>query len=58
MGYKAIVYIDDYAGCEIPDKSQAAFDALGDLLSTLGLQEASDKSCPPVHHYGVPRYPI
>lgn len=37
MGYDCTNYIDDFGGAETPDNSTAAFNALGDLLSLLGL---------------------
>eukprot|EP00092_Neocalanus_flemingeri_P088436 GFUD01111756.1.p1 GENE.GFUD01111756.1~~GFUD01111756.1.p1 ORF type:complete len:224 (-),score=27.77 GFUD01111756.1:333-1004(-) len=45
--YEAVVYMDDFAGCESGARATAAFDALGTLLKELGVQEAVDKASPP-----------
>ena len=42
MGYDCTNYIDDFGGAETP------FNAIGDLLSLLGLQSSPDKDCPPL----------
>lgn len=47
LGYSCTNYIDDFGGAETPDKSTTAFNALGDLFSSLGLQSSLDKHCPP-----------
>ena len=47
LGFNCTNYIDDFGGAEIPSKSAAAFDALGTLLSDLGLQSSPDKDSPP-----------
>lgn len=39
-------YFDDFGGDHTPDNSTAAFKALCDLLSLLGLQSSSNKDCP------------
>ena len=45
--YNAIVYMDDFAGCEIGPRAQTAFEKLGCLLTELGVQESTEKACPP-----------
>lgn len=45
--YNAIVYMDDFAGCEIGSRALAAFNALGQLLADLGVQESVDKASKP-----------
>ena len=47
MGFQCTNYIDDFGGAELPAHSCAAFNALNDLLSSLGLQSFPDKDCPP-----------
>ena len=47
MGYDCTNYIDDFGGAKTPDNSTAAFNALDDLLSLLGLQSSPNKDCPP-----------
>ena len=45
--YNALVYMDDFAGCESGRRAMAAFQALGRLLEELGVQESVPKACPP-----------
>ena len=45
--FNAIVYMDDFAGCEIGSRAQLAFDTLGKLLADLGVRESVDKASPP-----------
>ena len=45
--FNAIVYMDDFAGCEHGQRAKLAFDALGKLLADLGVRESIDKACPP-----------
>jgi len=40
-------YLDDFGGAEVPERAQQAFDTLGSLLQTLGLQENRGKAEPP-----------
>ena len=47
QGFHIVNYLDDFAGAEQPGGASRAFEALGHLLQELGLQEASDKACPP-----------
>ena len=46
LGYDLVNYVDDLAGCE-SSAADVAFEALAELLSRLGLEEASEKACPP-----------
>ncbi len=46
-GVNIINYLDDFGGAEIPGKAHSAFDALGDTLRELGLQESLEKASPP-----------
>ena len=46
LGYDCTNSIDDFGGAETPDKSTTAFNALGDLFSSLGLQSSPNKDCP------------
>ena len=45
--YNAVVYMDDFAGCETGPRATEAFEALGELLKTLGIEESREKACPP-----------
>ena len=45
--YNAVVYMDDFGGCERGSKAIAAFEDLGKLLSDLGIQESEKKACSP-----------
>ena len=45
--FNALVYMDDFAGCERGARAQLAFDTLGKLLSDLGVRESIDKASPP-----------
>ena len=47
IAYKALVYMDDFGGCERGSKAWTAFNDLGKLLSDLGIQESEKKACPP-----------
>ena len=47
FGFHCTKYIDDFGGAEIPEKSDAAFHALGSLLADLGLDTSPDKASPP-----------
>ena len=40
-------YLDDFIGVSSPSTATSDFQALGDLLTSLGLQESSEKSCSP-----------
>ena len=43
----AVVYMDDFAGCEIGERASVAYETLGNLLVKLGVQESEDKAHPP-----------
>ena len=45
--FNAVVYMDDFAGCESGTRATDAFEALGSLLVELGIQESVDKACSP-----------
>ena len=45
--FSAMVYMDDFAGCEVGSRALVAFDALGALLAELGIQESTEKAHPP-----------
>ena len=45
--FNALVYQDDFAGCERGAKATLAYDSLGKLLSDLGIRESLDKASPP-----------
>ena len=45
--FRSLNYSDDLAGAEPPERAEAAFEAMGDLLTKLGLDEATAKASPP-----------
>ena len=45
--FNAIVYMDDFAGCETGQRAFEAFDTLGKLLTELGIKESVDKTQAP-----------
>ena len=45
--FRSLNYSDDLAGAEPPDRAEAAFKAMGDILADLGLDEASAKASAP-----------
>ena len=47
MGFKGVVYLDDFAGVEVSAKAEEAFEKLGGLLKELGLAESASKACKP-----------
>ena len=47
LGFSCTNYIDDFGGAETPDMFTQAFNTLGDLFTSLGLQSSPDKDCPP-----------
>ena len=48
LPYNCVNYSDDMAGCEAGlHKAKASFGSLGKLLGELGLEESSEKACPP-----------
>ena len=57
LGYNCTNYIDDFGGAETPDKSTTAFNALGDLFSSLGLESSPQQRLSSDHLYGLPWHP-
>ena len=47
QGHSLFNYLDDFIGVSPPSSAVTDFQALGELLASLGLQESSDKSCSP-----------
>lgn len=47
MGYKVVNYLDDFGGADTVDKAYDAYDALGDLLVSCGLEESKQKGVAP-----------
>ena len=47
LSYEGINYLDDLGAAEIAQKAWSAYNALGQLLSKLGIWEALDKASPP-----------
>ena len=45
--FQALVYMDDFAGCELGDIAHIAFNALGRLLKELGVRESVEKASSP-----------
>ena len=46
-GHKGKSYLDDQIGVSLPVDASRAYDNLGSLLVTLGLEENGPKACPP-----------
>ena len=46
-GFDTVVYLDDFAGVEVPQRGRIAFDALENTFVELGVIESTDKKCPP-----------
>ena len=49
QGRSLFNYLDDFIGVSSPSKTTRDFQAVGDLLTSLGPQESSEKSCSPSH---------
>ena len=47
LGYNCVNFLDDFGGCDTPDRAMEAFEGLGQLLYDLGLTEAQHKAVPP-----------
>ena len=47
IAYNAVVYMDDFGGCETGEKALTAFNDLGELLAEVGIQESKKEACPP-----------
>ena len=46
-GLQVINYLDDFAGCNTPDKASTEYDTLGQVLKECGLEESVEKAIPP-----------
>ena len=46
-GFEVVNYVDDFGGCEKPERAWEAFMSLGDSLEHLGLEEATEKAVLP-----------
>lgn len=46
-GYQILNYLDDFAGDEVPDKANMAFEKLESILQDCGFEESREKSIPP-----------
>ena len=46
-GLQVINYLDDFAGCNTPDKASREYDILGQVLKECGLEESVEKAIPP-----------
>ena len=47
QGFDLVVYLDDLGGAESPDKAGEAYECLGRILESAGLEEKKSKACPP-----------
>ena len=45
--FQALVYMDNFAGCEMGERASISYQALGRLLRELGVRESVEKACPP-----------
>jgi hypothetical protein len=43
MGFSAVNYLDDFGGAEILEHAQKAYECLGELLNSCGLEESKKK---------------
>ena len=46
-GFEALVYLDDFAGVDKPERGEKAFKRLGEILDEVGLEESKAKANPP-----------
>jgi hypothetical protein len=46
-GLQVINYLDDFAGCNTPDKTSREYDTLGQVLKECGLEESVEKAILP-----------
>jgi hypothetical protein len=46
-GLQVINYLDDFAGCNTPDKTSREYDTLGQVLKECGLEESVENAIPP-----------
>lgn len=49
MGFSAVNYLDDFGGAEILEHAQKAYECLGELLNSCGLEESKKKSVEPTN---------
>ena len=49
MGYEDINYLDDLGAAELEESAEEAFDCLGWILSTIGIDKSISKACPPAY---------
>ena len=47
MGYMVVNYLDDFGGAETVDKASEAYESLGSLLESCGLEESKQKGVAP-----------
>ena len=47
LSYDDVNYLDNLGSAEIDELADAAFDCLGWILNTIGIQESPKKACPP-----------
>lgn len=46
-GFDVINYLDDFGGAETPGKANEAFEVLGSIIQSAGLEESQQKAVPP-----------
>ena len=44
---QVINYLDDFAGCNTPDKASKEYDTIGQVLKECGLEGSVEKAIPP-----------
>ena len=49
MGFSSVNYLDDFGGAEILEHAQKAYECLGELLNSCGLEESKKKSVEPTN---------
>ena len=47
IGYWSINYLDDFGSAEYPENAVSSYNAMGKILSSAGVQEATEKAVPP-----------
>jgi hypothetical protein len=47
--FSAVNYLDDFGGAEILEHAQKAYECLGELLNSCGLEESKKKSVEPTN---------
>jgi hypothetical protein len=48
LGYMMVNYLDDFGGAETNEKAWKAYETLGELLMSCGLEESVDKAVTPL----------